>query len=178
MNVRPTEGIKRARAKRRERIARARAQGKALVKRARARADQLLATAFLRGDQLVALAQARAQNARKSLPKKGATKKMNLKSEDGSKNVTKFLAAMRTVAREEPAGGLLSVRAVRAAAALPKEEFDEIALKLARDGRVVLHYHDFPASLRKTQRDALIKDPKGIYYVGIAFPREILRKDA
>ena len=62
------------------------------------------------------------------------------------------------------------MRAVRAAAVLPKEEFDEIALKLARDARVVLHYHDFPSSLSKVQRDALIKDPKGVYYVGIAFP--------
>lgn len=165
--------LTRARTKRRELIARARARAKAMLQQARVRGDKLITAAIARGDKLVADAQ-KASVKPKSRKKASAT--MNRNERLVSDNIDKFLAAVRAEAKGESPGALLAVRAVRERAALPKEEFDAIALKLSRDGRLVLHYHDFPSSLSKGQRDALIRDPKGSYYVGMAFPARTAAK--
>ena len=82
-----------------------------------------------------------------------------------------LMAAVDAVARREKPDSLLSVREVRAVAGLTKSAFDRAALALAKERRVVLHYHDFPASLSEYERAQLIRQesPKGAtYYVGIA----------
>jgi hypothetical protein len=80
-----------------------------------------------------------------------------------------FLNAVRSVAKGD-SGGLLSVRQVRERSSLTKAEFDTIALALQRSGKIVLHAHDFPASLTAAERASLIDGPRGIYYVGLALP--------
>jgi hypothetical protein len=45
-----------------------------------------------------------------------------------------------------------------------KEEFDRVALGLAREREIVLHYHDFPASLSPAGRDDAIKDGRTYYH--------------
>lgn len=77
------------------------------------------------------------------------------------------LTALRVLASREPTGALLSVRALRRLCSLPKTHFDKSVLRLSRAGRVVLHHHDFPASLPEADRAELIEDERGIYYVGI-----------
>jgi hypothetical protein len=77
------------------------------------------------------------------------------------------LTALRELASREPSGALLSVRALRGLCSLPKTQFDTVVLRLSRAGRVMLHHHDFPASLPEADRAELIVDERGTYYIGI-----------
>jgi hypothetical protein len=79
-----------------------------------------------------------------------------------------FLAALDRLAAEDPSSALLPVRALRRRLSLGKREFDDLALRLAREGVVSLHYHDFAASLPESERNELIVDARGTHYVGIA----------
>jgi len=75
----------------------------------------------------------------------------------------------------EPAavnGALVAARELRRAANLPKSQFDEAILALARQGRLMLHRHDFASSLDPTEREELVTDGAGTYYVGVALRRE------
>jgi hypothetical protein len=51
---------------------------------------------------------------------------------------------------------------------LEKQLFDRAVLELARQGRLSLHRHDFPSSLSPAERDELVTDGAGAYYVGMA----------
>lgn len=74
----------------------------------------------------------------------------------------------------EPAavtGALVSLRDLRGslAAVLPgKEEFDRALLRLARAYRVDLQRHNFPASLGDAERQALVADEFGNFYIGVS----------
>ncbi|WP_156339087.1 hypothetical protein [Chondromyces crocatus] len=83
-----------------------------------------------------------------------------------------LLAALTALAAREPPGALLSLRTLRALQTLPKQRFDEAVLRLSESGRVVLHHHDFPASLTEAEREELVLDTHGVHYLGIA-PRRI-----
>lgn len=65
-------------------------------------------------------------------------------------------------------GALVPARVLRGAAGLPKKQFDELALQLSRAGRIVLHRHDFAGSLSVAERDELVTDGAGDYFVGMA----------
>jgi len=57
---------------------------------------------------------------------------------------------------------------------LPKKDFDRAVLSLASQGKVALHHHDFPTSLSQAEREALVQDERGTYYVGVV-PKETSR---
>lgn len=78
------------------------------------------------------------------------------------------LGAVGDLAAREPNGALLAVRGVRARVTLDKARFDAAVLRLSAAGRVVLHHHDFPASLPEGERAGLVVDAYGTHYVGIA----------
>jgi hypothetical protein len=68
------------------------------------------------------------------------------------------------------AGALVSLSELRntLAVELPtKQSFDQAILRLAETGRFALHHHDFPSSLSQEERDALVLDERGNYYIGI-----------
>lgn len=66
-------------------------------------------------------------------------------------------------------GTLLPVRDVRAEFPnLTKEQFDAGILRMSREGKVSLHRHDHVSSLSPEERDQLITDGEGNYYVGMA----------
>ncbi|MDX1967030.1 MAG: hypothetical protein SFV23_07665 [Planctomycetaceae bacterium] len=65
-------------------------------------------------------------------------------------------------------GALVGAGDLRRHAGLPKRAFDEAALSLSREGRLSLHQHDYPASLSPDERDELVTDGLGNYYVGMA----------
>ena len=68
-------------------------------------------------------------------------------------------------------GALVSLSDLRRslAAAIPdKPTFDRLVLRLAESERVALHHHDYPGGLSQEERDALVVDDRGNYYVGIA----------
>lgn len=55
------------------------------------------------------------------------------------------------------------------AAAFPtKAAFDQAVLQLAEEDRVALHWHDYPSSLSPAERDELVCDTQGRYYLAIA----------
>jgi hypothetical protein len=68
-------------------------------------------------------------------------------------------------------GAMVSVRELRRSLreTFPdKDRFDRAVLELAREGRLDLHQHDYPASLGEEQRgEELIPDNRGNYYNGI-----------
>lgn len=74
----------------------------------------------------------------------------------------------------EPAaanGAPVSVRALRRALAaeLPdKQAFDRLLIRLAREYRVSLHRHDAPGALEPEERQALVADDYGNFYIGIS----------
>ena len=69
------------------------------------------------------------------------------------------------------AGSLVSARDLRRAAGKDKRSFDEAVLALSREGRLSLHRHDHVASLSPQERDDLVTDGAGNYYVGVAIRR-------
>jgi hypothetical protein len=82
-----------------------------------------------------------------------------------------FLAKLGELSDGAKPGSLLSIRELRSALPFDKQEFDRLALDLARDGLVTLHQHDFPDSLSDTERAELIADARGTHFVGIALRR-------
>lgn len=77
-------------------------------------------------------------------------------------------ALMRRIEPGTDRGALIGTRDLRRAARLEKSLFDRVVLELARQGRVSLHRHDYPASLSETEREELVTDGRGTYYVGLA----------
>lgn len=50
------------------------------------------------------------------------------------------------------------------------EFFSRAVLALGRKGKLVLHHHDYPASLTDEEREAMVTDGK-TYYIGVALPQ-------
>jgi hypothetical protein len=63
-------------------------------------------------------------------------------------------------------GALVSLRNVRRAMSIGKEDFDAAVIDLANRGRIMLHQHDFPGGLTEQERAELVDDRKGHLYVG------------
>jgi hypothetical protein len=83
-----------------------------------------------------------------------------------------ILDCMRRLDNEAGNGALVSLSELRQALAaqIPdKSGFDRAVLKLADEGRVVLHRHVYPASLNPEERESLVNDDRGNFYVGVAF---------
>ena len=83
----------------------------------------------------------------------------------------RILAALVDVDPEAIRGALVPVRQVRRHPQLQgisKEAFDEAMLSLARQRKISLHRHDFPAQLDPEQRRQLVEDEDGNLYIGAA----------
>ena len=81
---------------------------------------------------------------------------------------------LKAMTRLQPFGqrrALVSIRELRHSVGLAKGVFDRVVLSLALQGKVALHHHDFPSSLSPEERDELVRDEQGTYYVGIV-PKE------
>ncbi len=105
-----------------------------------------------------------------AFPNAGATSPA-ARPENGEVDRRPFLDALRLLAAENPAGALLPVRELRARAGLDKTRFDATALALSKEGLVVLHHHDHAMGLPEAERDALVRDARGVHYVGVALRR-------
>jgi len=78
------------------------------------------------------------------------------------------------ISRLQPPGqkrALVSIRELRRSLNLEKGVFDRAVLSLALRGNVALHHHDFPSSLNTAEREELVRDEQGTYYIGIV-PKE------
>jgi hypothetical protein len=95
------------------------------------------------------------------------------KPEAGPPGAEKFI--LEGISRLQPIGqkrALVSIRELRRFLPLSKSDFDRAVLDLALQGRVALHHHDFPTSLTPVEREELVQDKQGTYYVGIV-PKEM-----
>ncbi|MGQ0633702.1 MAG: hypothetical protein ACT4QC_03750 [Planctomycetaceae bacterium] len=79
-----------------------------------------------------------------------------------------LLALMKRLDAGAERGALVGAGALRRAANLDKVQFDGLVLELARQGRLSLHRHDFAASLSAFEREELVTDGQGTYFVGMA----------
>ncbi|MFH0351812.1 MAG: hypothetical protein ACHBMF_07790 [Chromatiales bacterium] len=82
------------------------------------------------------------------------------------------LEQLRRLSADLRHGGLVSTRELRGTQPRFAHEhaaFDRALLGLAKDGRVWLFRHDFPASLTESERKAMVTDGRGNYYNGISF---------
>ena len=82
-----------------------------------------------------------------------------------------LLMLMRQVEPGADRGALVSARDLRRAANLDKTEFDRAVLALAGQGDLMLHRHDHASHLSAAERDELVTDGAGNYYVGLALRR-------
>lgn len=83
-----------------------------------------------------------------------------------------ILEQLRRLSADLRHGGLVSTRELRGTEPRFAHEhaaFDRALLGLAKDGRVWLFRHDFPASLTESERKAMVTDGRGNYYNGISF---------
>ena len=82
-----------------------------------------------------------------------------------------ILLLMRQIEPGAERGAMVSARDLRRVANLDKPEFDLAVLDLARQGRLMLHRHDHASHLAAHERDELVTDGAGNYYVGLALRR-------
>lgn len=81
---------------------------------------------------------------------------------------------LQGIHRLQPPGqhrALVPIRELRRSLGLAKNDFDTAVFSLALKRRVALHHHDFPSSLSREEREELVRDDQGTYYVGIV-PKE------
>ncbi len=79
-----------------------------------------------------------------------------------------LIGLIRHIEPRADRGALVGSRDLRRAAKLEKQSFDRSVLELARQGRLSLHRHDYATSLSPAERDELVTDGAGTYYVGMA----------
>ena len=83
-----------------------------------------------------------------------------------------LVSLIRSIEPAADNGALVAARELRRVAQLDKPDFDRAVLDLARQGRVMLHRHDFAGGLSAAERDELVTDGAGTYYVGMALRRD------
>jgi hypothetical protein len=103
----------------------------------------------------------------------GEPSRERTKDEAASGDIEPIL--LKAITRLQPPGqrrALVSIRELRRSVGLAKSVFDRVVLSLALQGKVALHHHDFPSGLSPDERDELVRDEQGTYYVGIV-PKDI-----
>ena len=78
-----------------------------------------------------------------------------------------LIAQMKRIEPGAERGALVRTDHLRDAAKLGKSEFDRAVMELARQGRLSLHRHDYVSSLSEQEREKLVSDGNGTYYVGM-----------
>lgn len=97
-------------------------------------------------------------------------KQLNKSGGESAKHPAKpdLIKLMHQIESGARRGALVTSRDLRRAAGLPKEKFDQEMLELSKQGKVSLHKHDFPQSLSQSERDEMVTDGNGHYFVGAA----------
>lgn len=83
-----------------------------------------------------------------------------------------LISLIRKIEPGADRGALVGASELRRVARLEKQVFDRAILELARNQRLTLHRHDYPASLSEHAREELVFDGTNTYYVGFALVSE------
>jgi hypothetical protein len=78
------------------------------------------------------------------------------------------MRSVRILEAREGRGALIPIRKLRAALPLGKERLDAALLGLYAEDAVILHHHDYVGNLSDVEREELVLDRHGNYYVGVA----------
>jgi len=78
------------------------------------------------------------------------------------------LRGVRELVAREGHGALIPIRKLRGALNLPKERFDAALLGLYSSDTLILHHHDYVGNLSDAERNELVLDRHGNYYIGVA----------
>ncbi|MBI5603589.1 MAG: hypothetical protein HY879_09545 [Deltaproteobacteria bacterium] len=85
----------------------------------------------------------------------------------GMKDVeSRLLSKMVEIEPQAPSGALVSLRNLRRSLNFEKGLFDRAIIDLAIKDRIILHQHSFPQGLSEEERQDLVADQRGQYYVG------------
>jgi hypothetical protein len=92
---------------------------------------------------------------------------------------TDLLSFIRSIQRPGQTRELVSIAKLREASGLAPAEFDAQILKLAQEGKVALHHHDFAMSLKPEERAKLlsVKNPYNTYTNGIDYYVGVVPKE-
>lgn len=85
-----------------------------------------------------------------------------------SATIIDLISVMKQIEPGAANGALVGARDLRRAVKLEKSDFDRMVLALSEHGRLSLHRHDYPSSLSDQERDELVTDGSGSFFVGIA----------
>jgi hypothetical protein len=77
-----------------------------------------------------------------------------------------ILTKMIAVEPQAPYGALVSISNLRRTVNMEKVRFDQTIIGLARKNKLILHRHSFPQGLTEEERNFLVDDQKGNWYVG------------
>lgn len=89
-------------------------------------------------------------------------------AESATDDRDKILHGVQELVAREGHGALIPIRKLRGALRLPKERFDTAVLDLYMKDTLILHHHDYVGSLSDAERDELVLDRHGNYYIGVA----------
>jgi hypothetical protein len=84
-----------------------------------------------------------------------------------------LIALMQRIEPGAGRGALVGTTDLRRASGFTKLDFDRAVLSLSRQGRLSLHRHDFASSLTAAEREELVTDGAGNYYVGVAIRQNV-----
>jgi hypothetical protein len=82
------------------------------------------------------------------------------------------LSSVRAHVAREGHGALIPIRRLRSALQLAKDRFDAALLELYGDDAIILHHHDYVGNLTEAERNELVMDRHGNYYIGVALRGE------
>ncbi len=85
-------------------------------------------------------------------------------SQDFQKLILDKIIEIEPGARQQ---NLVSIRNLRAAIGWAKDVFDETILGLAGEGKIFLHRHVYPWEMTDEEREQMVKDGQGNYYMGL-----------
>jgi len=77
-----------------------------------------------------------------------------------------ILTKMIEVEPQAPYGALVSLRHLRQTLNMEKGIFDRMMIDMAQKNKLILHRHSFPQGLSEEERNLLVDDQKGNWYVG------------
>lgn len=82
------------------------------------------------------------------------------------------LRSVRAHVAREGHGALIPIRRLRGALQLAKDRFDAALLELYGNDSIILHHHDYVGNLTEAERNELVMDRHGNYYIGVALRGE------
>lgn len=127
-------------------------------------------------EELISTLKAQVQTAEQLLQKKILQKNTGIKSPVGLNQEKEFLHKVLEIRSDALDHVVISCRDTRRHLKWDKKTFDDFIMKLAYEDKITLHHHDHPQGLKPEDRDQLVLDKHGNYYIGFVFEADYWKK--